>query len=214
MTLTIKCVPLVPNYNFCCCSCSLKTGILVMAAIGLLSEAADGIRALVKLSYCEEENPANASLFPTDSREVLVTRFAGYVVHGFVHGLLIYGVWNEKPVLMLPYILIQFIVIIIVIIFLFVVIIVLFREAMIGYGILTLLIGGLVTAFVAYLWAGVYTYYRQLEERKMELAPQNTTQILVYEKPPEEETIINPDEIRNAYTQIERNIQQGHPQAV
>jgi hypothetical protein len=64
------------------------------------------------------------------------------------------------------------------------------------------------------LWAGVYTYYRQLEERNMDLVPQNTTLILTYEKPPEEGTAINPEEIRNTYTQIERNIQQGHPQAV
>jgi hypothetical protein len=49
---------------------------------------------------------------------------------------------------------------------------------------------------------------------KMNLAPQNTTHTLIYEKPHEEETIINPDEVRNAYTEIERNIKQGHPQAV
>lgn len=67
---------------------------------------------------------------------------------------------------------------------------------------------------VTYLWAGVYTYYRQLEDRNIDVAPQNTNQILIYEKPQEEEAIINPDEIKNAYTQIERNIQQGHPQSV
>jgi hypothetical protein len=72
----------------------------------------------------------------------------------------------------------------------------------------------IVSAFLTYLWAGVYTYYRQLEETNIDVVPQNTSQILTYEKPPGEETIINPEEIRNTYTQIEHNIQQCHPQAV
>jgi hypothetical protein len=67
---------------------------------------------------------------------------------------------------------------------------------------------------MVYFWAGVYTYYRQLEETSTDLVPQTTTQILIYEKPAEEETIINPEENRNTYTQIEHNIEQCHPQAV
>jgi hypothetical protein len=72
----------------------------------------------------------------------------------------------------------------------------------------------IVSVLLTYLWAGVYTYYRQLEERSSDLVPQNTPQILAYEKPPEEETIIDPEEIRKTYTQIEHNIQQYHPQSV
>jgi hypothetical protein len=52
---------------------------------------------------------------------------------------------QEKPVFMLPYIMIQFIILIFLILIIFIIIILLFQEMLIGYGILVLLIGGLVT---------------------------------------------------------------------
>jgi hypothetical protein len=60
-----------------------------------------------------------------------------------------------------------------------------------------------------YCFAAVYTYYRQLEESGC-MGPAN----LAYDKPAVEETIINPEEVRKTYTQIEHDILQRQPQAV
>jgi hypothetical protein len=48
----------------------------------------------------------------------------------------------------------------------------------------------------------------------MDLLPEGMPQILAYDKPPGEETIISTEEFKNTYTQIEHNIQQSQPHAV
>jgi hypothetical protein len=65
----------------------------------------------------------------------------------------------------------------------------------------------------AYLWAAVYTYYRQLTETGLP-HQEGQLQNLAYVKPEEEEGIINPEEIQKAYAKIEYNIQQNQPHAV
>jgi hypothetical protein len=69
-----------------------------------------------------------------------------------------------------------------------------------------------VSVLLAYLWAAVYTYYRQLTEVDV---PQEDTQLqnLPYVKS-EEEEIINPEEMQEAYEKIEYNIQRKQPYAV
>lgn len=66
---------------------------------------------------------------------------------------------------------------------------------------------------LAYLWAAVCTYYRQLIETD---GLQNDTKLenLTYVKSEEEEEIMNPEEIQKAYDKIEYNIQQNQPYAV
>jgi hypothetical protein len=64
----------------------------------------------------------------------------------------------------------------------------------------------------AYLWAGVYTYYRQLTETGV-LHQEGQLQNLVDVKVEGKEDIINPEEIQEAYAKIEYNIQQKQSQA-
>jgi hypothetical protein len=80
---------------------------------------------------------------------------------------------------------------------------------------MTLNVTSIVSAFLSYMWAGAYSYYRQLEQTSTDvLAGDTAPQILAYDKPPGEETIISAEEIRNSYAQIELNMQQYHPQSV
>jgi hypothetical protein len=65
----------------------------------------------------------------------------------------------------------------------------------------------------AYLWAGVYTYYRQLTETGV-LHQEGQLQNLVDVKVEGREEIMNPEEIQEAYAKIEQNIQQKQLQAV
>jgi hypothetical protein len=65
----------------------------------------------------------------------------------------------------------------------------------------------------AYLWAGVYTYYRQLTETDV-FHQEGQLQNLVDVKVEGKEDIINPEEIQEAYAKIEYNIQQKQSQAV
>jgi hypothetical protein len=65
----------------------------------------------------------------------------------------------------------------------------------------------------AYLWAGVYTFYRQLTEtglRPQEGQLQNLVEVKIDEK----EDIINPEEIQEAYANIEHNIRRNQLQGV
>lgn len=67
---------------------------------------------------------------------------------------------------------------------------------------------------LAYLWAAVYTYYRELTEGGVAQRDTQLENLTYMKSEPEEEEIINPEEIQKAYETIEYNIQQKQPYAV
>lgn len=147
-----------------------------------------------------------------ETREALLFRLLFGILHVIVHACLLHGAWKEKPKFMLPYIIINFIFIIIS--FCLIILLSLFIASLdVFVGIVVFLIGSAVIVLTAYLWAGVYTYYRHLTEP---ILPQQETQLkpMDYIKPEETEPIVNSEEIQKAYANIEEKLRYSQPQPV
>ncbi|XP_069681154.1 uncharacterized protein [Periplaneta americana] len=210
MVLTMKCVPLVPKYNLICCSCNLKTGTAVIATLALITELIQSLEAFTSLCYYKQEKYEMRYMeINLESREFYVGRFTSGILHSLTAGLLLYGVWKDKPIFMVPFVLTQYLILLFLALVIIIVTIVLVILGAVGWAVLVVIVGGFVLLISTYLWAGVYTYYRQLEDLDT-LVPDN----LLPSIPHEEETAINTEDLQKTYTQLERNIQQNYPQAV
>ncbi|KDR06598.1 hypothetical protein L798_03572 [Zootermopsis nevadensis] len=184
---------------------------MTVAVVLLITGLIYFIKSFVSLwYYTEEEEEESLFLLPPDSREILASKVTTSAMYVFINGLLIYGAWKEKSILMLPCVFTHFVFVVLFAILLVMATIDLFKFDQVASGIMIMVIGGLILAFQTYCFAVVYTFYRQLEDSGC-MASEN----LDYDKRVAiEETIINPEEGRKTYTQIEHDILQKQPQAV
>ncbi|XP_069696286.1 lysosomal-associated transmembrane protein 5-like isoform X2 [Periplaneta americana] len=165
-------LPGVPVLDQCCCCCSLRWGTTVLAWLAMIGAVLQlifvsyDVSTLVDPSSTHNHTAANVTLdhvMYAVEQEFLVTMLVVLVLEMIVTALLLYGIIWRRPKFMLPYLMLS----LLTLVFTFFSTIfygVIETTFHVALGLVTIFIGLLVIALLAYFWTVIYSYYRQLEE--------------------------------------------------
>lgn len=157
----MKCVPVMDKMPCCCCSCDLKVATCVLGWLSLISDVGSLLRGAIGLAVFEDSK----DVVPQETKEVLIGVVVSSAICILFVALLLYGAHNEKPVFMLPAVILNMLGIVICAVGVVVISIILFTSSFLA-GFVVLLVGTLVVVLATFFWVVVYSYYRKLEEQQ------------------------------------------------
>jgi len=160
MTFIVKCAPVLKEWNFCCCTCSLRAAAVVLAWLVTITHVSDLLSCVIYLSHSAIQSSTSY-----EGTKFLVSILGTFVGALILDALLLYGIHNKKPVYMLPFLVFHLIVIMVVMAVVFVGG---FFVTMNSWEmhLIPLIIVAVFVLFTAFFWVVLYSYYRQIEEEK------------------------------------------------
>jgi len=160
MTFIVKCAPVLKEWNFCCCTCSLRAAAVVLAWIATITHVSDLVTCVFYLSH-----DVIQSWTSYEGTKFIVSMLGTLVGALILDALLLYGIHNKKPIYMLPCL-----------VFHLIIIMVMVAVVFIGGFFVTvsrwelhpipLIVAALFVLFTAFFWVVLYSYYRQMEEER------------------------------------------------
>ncbi|KAJ9596643.1 hypothetical protein L9F63_012340, partial [Diploptera punctata] len=160
MAFVVKCAPVIKEWNYCCCSCSLRAASIVLAWIALVFNTAEFVTYLLWLV-----NPPESDLGNINRLDVARFMIGGAVAGIILDSLLLFGIHNKRPAYMLPYLVLCLIGIILYALAILAITVFTIIQSWLA-GIIIFLVGCAILAVTTFFWVVLYSYYRQLEDEK------------------------------------------------
>lgn len=160
MTFIVKYAPVLKEWRFCCCSCSLRAAAVVLAWFSAIAGVSKIVTCITYLSH-----PAIHPQTTYETKEFLIAMLSTAAGSTVVNVLLLYGIHKKKPVYMLPFLVLNLIVLVISVPIIFIAGIIAMVSNWI-FGLIALVIGSALMVLAAFCWIVLYSYYRQVEEEK------------------------------------------------
>jgi glucan phosphoethanolaminetransferase (alkaline phosphatase superfamily) len=161
MAFIVKCAPVLKEWNFCCCSCSLRAASVVLAWIVTIMHISDFVSCVIYLSHTTIQSETSY-----ESTKFLVSILGTLVGALILDALLLYGIHSKKPVYMLPFLVAHLIFIIFVMAVVFIGGFFVTVSSLEWRVIIPLIATAVYVLFTAFFWAVLYSYYQQIEEEK------------------------------------------------
>ncbi|PSN58272.1 hypothetical protein C0J52_00190 [Blattella germanica] len=178
MPLEVKCISVRENFSCCCCNCTVKTGTILIGwlqlgipmlalpylLLGLIALAAMCLVVFKGITHLILSPREIANLFGNMVLSLLVT--VQLAVRLSIETLLLYGAYREKPMFLLPYVVLDPVGVLWVASLILLIAIHLAGQVIIAY-VAVLIIDSLLFGVRSYMWVIVYSYYRQLVRNVM-----------------------------------------------
>jgi hypothetical protein len=158
----------MPRFETCCGCATARTGVVIIAILGILGSGMAILTGLISLGYVRQAQDARLLQdAPMDPHDLLVSNIVGNVINGIISGFLLYGVDNDKYLMIMPWLvfcMIQLAGATFGLVIGFIVLCVVLGWSGLGYGVILVVLVAPFLAFGYYLWTVVQSVYLDIKE--------------------------------------------------